>query len=129
MADTFTKERRSKIMASVHSTHTKPELLVRRLVKGMGFVYQPKTKGSPDFINTKKKVAIFVNGCFWHGCKICRKVPKTNKAYWLPKIRRTMQRDRQNRSVLRAHGYKVFTLWEHQLKNVTSPKQIRILID
>lgn len=129
MTDIFTKEKRSQIMASVHSSRTTPELIVKKALKGKGFSYQPKANGSPDFINNKKKIAIFVNGCFWHGCKKCKKMPKTNKTYWTRKINGNVARDKINKAQLRKRGYRVVIIWEHQLKGKVKPKQLRILIE
>ncbi len=126
MADIFDKEKRSKIMSSVRSRNTKPEILVKKSLRGLGFLYQPKIKGNPDFINKKMKIAIFVNGCFWHKCKLCYRPPKTNKAYWSLKISKTVKRDRINTQKLRKVGYKVIVIWEHQIggKNLVEIKHL-----
>ncbi len=128
MTDVFRKEVRSKIMASIRSKHTAPELVVKKSLRGLGFSYQPKMKGSPDFVHNEKKIALFVNGCFWHGCTLCSKTPKSNAAYWLPKIKRNVERDEQNRQYLQIHGYRVITIWEHQLKNRMAQKRLRTLV-
>ena len=62
------------------------------------------------------KIAIFVNGCFWHKCRVDYKKPKSNVAYWESKIERNVKRDRANKAFLVKRGYKVLTVWEHQLK-------------
>ena len=117
MTDVFTKSKRSSIMASIRSSNTKPELKVKKALHGLGFSYQPKIKGKPDFINKKTKVAIFVNGCFWHGCSRHYKEPKTNKSYWRDKIISNMQRDKKNKIWLKNRGWRVITIWQHELNS------------
>ena len=77
--------------------------------------------GCPDFAFPTAKVAVFVDGCFWHGCPRCGHIPRTNKAYWLAKITRNKRRDRTVSKVLRALGYHVLRIWECRLR--TNPKQ------
>lgn len=117
MADWLPKETRSKIMSTIHSKNTKPEIAFKKAIRGLGFVYQPKIKGSPDFINRKKRIAIFVHGCFWHKCPRHYKEPKSKRKYWLPKIEKNIQRDRANKELLKRKGYSVIEIWEHQIKN------------
>jgi len=82
MADTLTKKQRSFCMSKIRSRNTKPEL--KHKAKNKGLEYQPKAFGKPDFIDWKKKTAIFIDGCFWHKCPIHYKQPKSNKKYWMP---------------------------------------------
>ena len=125
----FSKSERSRIMASVHSYNTKPELIVRKALKGKGFAYQPKIKGRPDFINRKAKIVIFVNGCFWHKCKIDYRKPNSNVAYWESKIERNVKKDKVNKAFLVKRGYKVLTVWEHQLKRSNKDfKKVSIML-
>jgi len=78
--------------------------------------------GRPDFVFSKERVAVFVDGCFWHGCpKHCR-MPASNRKYWVSKIDRNVRRDRVTRKVLRANGWKVVRVWEHELK--TRPQSV-----
>jgi DNA mismatch endonuclease (patch repair protein) len=76
----------------------------------------PKIAGSPDIVIPEKKLAIFVHGCFWHKCKKCYKPPKTNVKYWLPKLKKNVARDKANALKLKRRGWKVLTLWEHEIK-------------
>jgi len=115
MPDKFSKGIRSKIMSSIRSNKTKPEIILKKEIKGMGFSYQPNLAGKPDFANRKDKIAIFVNGCFWHSCPLHGHNPKSNKKYWLPKLKRTAERDKKNKSELKAMGYKVISFWEHDI--------------
>mgnify|MGYP001560839621 CR=1 FL=1 len=123
MVDNISKEERGRVMSLIRSKGTKPELLLKKGIRGLGFSYHPKIKGSPDFANRRKMIAIFLHGCFWHGCsKHCR-VPATNVKYWKSKIKRNKERDQENEKKLRTQGYKIITVWEHDLKE---DKMIRI---
>ena len=90
--------------------------LVRAGISGWG-LHPPDIEGNPDIYFESKKVAVFLDGCFWHGCPKCGHIPKTNSAFWEAKIKRNKQRDRSKRSTLRKQGISVMTLWEHDLKN------------
>lgn len=116
MADLFNKQVRKKIMSSIKSVRTKPELKLKKSIMGLGFSYQPKKIiGKPDFFNKKSKVAIFVNGCFWHGCPKHFKMPKSNISYWKEKINKNMERDKNNMQMLKFNGVKVIYFWEHEI--------------
>jgi DNA mismatch endonuclease, patch repair protein len=117
----ISKAGRSKIMKSVRSKNTKPELKVRKILFGNGVRYRLHVKdlpGSPDIAIRKYKIAIEVRGCFWHhhDCKK-GKFPRTNKKYWIPKIERTVQRDIENGNRLTNMGYALFVLWECEVDN------------
>ena|SRR3989344_5514998 len=116
MADIFSRQLRSKIMASVKSRNTKPELLLRKKLfnKGHRFRVNYPIEGRPDIVFVKFRVAIFVDGCFWHGCS-CSSIPISNKHYWILKIKRNAARDKDVNSALRKQGWKVIRIWEHQL--------------
>lgn len=120
MADKFTKEKRSQIMAAIHSKDT--HSTERRLRAGLasagisGWRMNAKDlAGKPDFVFDDKKVAIFVDGCFWHGCK-CKRVSKTHRSFWKHKIETNIARDRKVSRVLRRQGWKVVRIKEHELK-------------
>ena len=72
--------------------------------------------GVPDFIFQKEKVAIFIDGCFWHGCPRCKTQPKTNAKYWKLKIANNQKRDKEVKKQLIRDGWKVFRFWEHEIK-------------
>ena len=90
-------------------------LLVRARLRGWT-LETPAGIGSPDFIFLRARIAVFVDGCFWHGCPRCGHVPKTNSAYWTAKIGRNRRRDRRIGRAARAAGYKVVRIWECALK-------------
>jgi DNA mismatch endonuclease (patch repair protein) len=116
MTDTFDKEKRSWIMARVLSKGTKPERSVVQALRAAGLRFQQNRKdlpGNPDIIFPKLKLAVFVNGCFWHwhGCKRSR-MPASNVDYWHAKINRNLSRDRRMRRLLSAQGWHYATIWE-----------------
>lgn len=121
--DRLTTERRSWLMSRVKGKNTKPELVVRRLVFGMGYRYRLHAKnlpGRPDLIFPGRKKAIFVNGCFWHGHADCRygRLPKSRVEYWQAKIEQNQTRDLKNTALLEADGWQVLTVWQCELKNI-----------
>jgi DNA mismatch endonuclease (patch repair protein) len=72
--------------------------------------------GKPDFVFLKKKIAIFVDGCFWHGCRACRNIPRSNRSFWESKIEKNKRRDRKISRRLKKSGWQVLRFWEHDLK-------------
>ena len=123
MMDKISPQRRSENMRLIRSRDTKPELLVRSLVRQLGFRYriQSRLPGKPDLVFTKKKRAIFVNGCFWHQHRNKRcfdsRIPKSNIDFWSPKLDKNVKRDKDNIKQLMKDGWCVLTIWECQLKN------------
>lgn len=108
-------------MSRIRSKNTKPEIIVRKFLFSEGFRYRLHNKkliGKPDIVLSKYKAAVFVHGCFWHGHENCKyfKLPSTRQEYWLPKIENNIQRDKDAVSALRKLGWKVFTVWECELK-------------
>ena len=112
-----------KAMQGNKRANTKPELLVRQRLREAGLVgyrLQWKVPGRPDIAWPGKKVAIMVNGCFWHRCPHCNlPLPKSNVEYWLVKFERNVERDAENLKALEEAGWKVHVLWECQLKKKT----------
>jgi len=124
--------RRSANMAAIRSKDTKPEMIVRRGLWVRGFRYRMNHKrlpGHPDLVLRKYRTCIFVNGCFWHGhglhwvhneeflenSKCCR-IPNTNRQFWVAKIRRNQERDKEEQKKLAAMGWHCITVWECELK-------------
>lgn len=120
MADNHTKDVRSKNMSHIRSTNTKPEENVRKYLFSKGFRYRTNVKGlpgCPDIVLAKYKTVIFVNGCFWHKHDCPRFVwPSSNEEYWIPKIKRNVERDKANQAELKAAGWNVIIIWECELK-------------
>jgi DNA mismatch endonuclease (patch repair protein) len=106
-------------MSAIHSENTKPEISLRKALwaKGLRFrKYYGKEKIDIAFV--KPRIAIFVDGCFWHGCPIHSHLPKSNKDYWIPKLKRNTERDHAKNSKLEAEGWKVMRFWEHELYKI-----------
>jgi DNA mismatch endonuclease (patch repair protein) len=108
-------------MAKIHSTDTAPELLVRRSLWRLGLRYRLQNKlvpGTPDLWFPKKRIALFVHGCFWHGHENCTlfRLPKSRTAFWKEKIWRNRLRDSKNLLRLLAEGFSVATVWECALR-------------
>lgn len=123
MADRISPERRSANMARIQSQDTKPEMLVRRLLHGLGYRYRlhnHKMPGRPDIVFRGRRKVIFVHGCFWHqhessACRQNRK-PQSNGSYWTPKLERNVARDIGNRAALIEQGWDVLVVWECETK-------------
>ena len=112
-----------KAMQGNKRSNTKPELLVRQRLRDAGLTgyrLQWKVPGRPDIAWPGKKVAIMVNGCFWHRCPHCNlPLPKSNVEYWTIKFDRNVERDGENLKALEEAGWKVHVIWECQLKKKT----------
>lgn len=120
MADVFSKAKRSEVMSRIRPHSNKEtELALIALFREYGFTGWRRKQplfGKPDFVFRKNKVALFVDGCFWHGCPQHGTQPKTNAAFWSKKIGANRARDRVVNSTLRASGWKVVRVWEHELR-------------
>jgi DNA mismatch endonuclease (patch repair protein) len=117
----YTTSARSQLMAKIRATNTKPEIALRKALWAFNIRYRINDKslpGKPDVAIKKYRLAIFIDGEFWHGhnWEDKRAKIKTNTAYWIPKIERNMQRDAQATHELEAAGYTVFRFWEKQVK-------------
>ena len=116
-----TTEQRSQHMSKIRGKNTKPELAFRKALHAKGVRYRTFSKkipGKPDLSSAKKKFAIFIDGEFWHGYNwdVQREKIKSNREYWLPKIERNMQRDRQVNAQLQELGIKTFRFWSKEIK-------------
>lgn len=117
-----TDERRSKSMQANRRVDTKPELRLRRALHNRGYRYRKDLplvlangiRVRPDVVFTARKVAIFVDGCFWHSCQYHCRTPATNREYWVTKLRRNVERDRAVTEALRHNGWQVVRIWEHE---------------
>ena len=130
--DRLNAQQRHSNMAAIRSKDTKPEMIVRRGLWKRGFRYRLNHKrlpGHPDLVLRKYRTCIFVNGCFWHGHgatlnekgemrseKCCCKIPKTNREFWVAKIRRNKERDKEEQRQLAQMGWHCITVWECELK-------------
>ena len=119
--DRVTKEKRSRIMAAVHSKDTGTELVVRRFLWSRGIRYRihpAYLPGKPDIVIPRCKLAIFVHGCFWHGHENCSRgrLPKSRIEYWKAKIETNKSRDRLIEEKLKSKGWRQLVIWECQLR-------------
>jgi DNA mismatch endonuclease (patch repair protein) len=118
--DKISKEKRSRNMAAIKAKNTQPELLLRSYLHRQGYRYSLHNKslpGKPDIFMRKHSVVIFVHGCFWHqhlGCEDAG-IPKSNKRFWLLKLKSNVERDKKNIKELKKMGYKVFVVWECEI--------------
>lgn len=139
MSDHLTPTQRHNNMSAIRAKNTKPEMLVRKYLWSHGFRYRLNYKrlpGKPDIVLRKYRTCVFVNGCFWHGHKLrfglihndddylifpdsseCCRIPKTNTEFWLKKIKRNCERDKEILHKLVAMGWHCITLWECQLRS------------
>lgn len=119
MADVFSEKKRSEIMSKIRSKHTKVEVSLRKKVWNSRMRYRlhcKKLPGKPDFVFPSKKIAVFVDGCFWHGCPKCYRKPKNNKKYWEWKLKYNKDRDKKHNKELRKMGWRALHFWEHEIK-------------
>ena len=118
MNDVLTREQRRRCMSRNRSWDTRPELTLRRAIWAAGARYRVRSKlpGRPDIVFCGPKVAVFVDGCFWHGCPIHSKRPGTNRSYWIDKIEGNRRRDVRVTESLKEIGWTVVRVWEHDIK-------------
>lgn len=129
LTDNLSAVDRRRAMQAVRSRNTSLERRVRALLIRGGFrewrVNPKGVDGHPDFAFLNSKIAIFVDGCFWHGCTNCRKpLPKSNRVYWARKIERTVERDSETTRRLIESGWMVVRIWEHDLEHDYGLQQI-----
>ncbi|MBZ9995784.1 very short patch repair endonuclease [Mesorhizobium sp. BH1-1-4] len=121
--DTLSTTERSERMARIHGRDTKPEMVVRRLLHGMGYRYRlhrGDLPGKPDIVFGKRKKAIFIHGCFWHrhddpACRLAR-LPKSRLDFWKPKLSANAERDALKQDALKRLGWNVLVVWECELR-------------
>lgn len=120
--DNLSSVQRSMCMASIKSSDTQPELIVRRLLHSFGYRYRLHRRdlpGTPDLVLPRYQCVIFVHGCFWHKhrCKRGRSTPRTNAEFWRGKRENTRLRDHRNVDALRRAGWRVIIVWECEVSN------------
>lgn len=128
MTDIKTPEERSRNMSAIKSNDTKPEMIVRRYLHGLGYRYGLHNKrlpGRPDIVLRRYKTIIFVNGCFWHGHENCKyyRLPKSNTDFWQTKIAQNRARDERDIKELVRLGWHVIVIWECELKTEKTRQQ------
>ena len=120
MPDVFTKAKRSEVMSRIRGRGNKAtELRLMAIFREFGITgwrrHQP-VFGKPDFVFRQQRVAVFVDGCFWHGCPKHATFPASRRAFWLEKFARNKARDRLVTHTLRKNGWRVLRIWEHELR-------------
>lgn len=119
MSDIVSKKKRSEIMSRIKSKDSKIEILFRIELWKQGFRYRKnsvKHFGKPDIVLPKYKTVIFIDSCFWHGCKKHCRIPAVRKKFWTEKITRNKERDKEVSKFYKKQGWKIFRIWEHDLK-------------
>ena len=124
MADSLNPSRRSENMRRIRAKDTKPEMVVRKLLHSLGYRYRLHAKdlpGKPDIVFRKQKKLVLVHGCFWHQHSDCRegRLPGTRHEYWIPKLERNVERDRNQRAQLEAAGWQILTIWECKIPDAS----------
>ena len=123
MADVFSKRKRSQVMAAIRSKGNKDtELKLVAIFRANGIKGWRRHRplpGKPDFVFPRQHLAVFVDGCFWHGCPKHGRKPDSNKNYWLAKLQRNKARDKKINRFLRKNGWSVLRVWEHELLRTT----------
>jgi DNA mismatch endonuclease (patch repair protein) len=132
MTDHITKEKRSWNMSRIKWKNTAPEKIIRSLLHSNGYRYSLHRKnlpGSPDLVLPKYKTVIFVHGCFWHQHSGCRRatIPKSNQDYWIPKLKRNIERFSENKKQLKELNWNIIIVWECQLKKKYLEETLHII--
>ncbi len=128
--DRFTKETRSRVMRNSRSRGNRSTelrlrgLLARSGLDGWEIGHAHGDLGRPDFLFVREKVAIFVDGCFWHGCTKCKKEPRTNVQFWRSKFKANRKRARNVEQLLYNEGWKHLRFWEHELKGANGSTNV-----
>lgn len=124
MADVFTKAKRSEVMSRIRASGNKGTelalIILLRCHQITGWRRNQFVFGKPDFVFLKQRVAVFVDGCFWHGCPRCYRQPKSNLKFWKQKISRNRKRDLVVNKELRRKGWRVVRIWEHDIAKHSS---------
>ncbi|HWW05890.1 very short patch repair endonuclease [Collimonas sp.] len=118
MVDVMSSEKRSELMSRIRGKNTGPELKLRRAAWAMGLRYRLHLRverARPDMVFLGARVAVFVDGCFWHCCPLHGVIPKNNRTFWQPKLDRNAKRDVETNKKFIAAGWKVLRFWEHEV--------------
>lgn len=129
--DVHDKATRSYNMSRIRSRNTEPEIRLRKMLwlcKLRGYRLRARLPGKPDIVFSRAKLAVFIDGCFWHGCPACGdgRMPSSNLSYWTDKRRRNIERDKSRNRELEEMGWKVLRLWEHEV--IKHPEQCVVRI-
>lgn len=131
MPDVLTKAQRSYNMSRIRAKDTKAEMKLRMLLRQKGirsYRLHYDLLGKPDIVFPKKKVAVFVDGCFWHKCPLHFVQPQTRKDFWMRKIESNVTRDRRTDEKLKQDGWFVLRFWEHEIEQCSDKVVSKILV-
>lgn len=120
MMDNISQKERSSLMGKIKSKETKLEKSVRTILSKKKIKYRKNSSkyfGKPDIVIASKKIVIFIDSCFWHGCKRHCRIPKSNHNYWINKINNNRKRDKKVNDYYKKNNWKIIRIWEHELKN------------
>ncbi len=120
MTDTVSKQKRSEIMRAVKNRDSEIEIAFRKALWKNGFRYRKNSSkyfGKPDIILKKHKTVIFIDSCFWHGCEEHCRMPSTKREYWVGKINRNKERDKEVDGYYKKLNWNSFRVWEHEISN------------
>jgi DNA mismatch endonuclease (patch repair protein) len=131
--DKVSKEVRSRNKAAIKGKDTKPEILVRKFLFNKGFrykLYDRSLFGTPDLVFPKYRKVLFIHGCFWHGHEGCKYfvIPKTRTEWWVTKINRNKQLDKENMTKLKKLGWKIITIFECRLRPKYRSRTLNLLV-
>ena len=130
MPDVLTQEQRKYNMSRIRAKNTGPEIKLRKLLfaRGIrGYRIHFNLPGKPDIVFTRKKIAVFIDGCFWHKCPVCYQEPETRKEFWMKKIQSNIDRDKKVDKQLKSDGWTVIRIWEHEIKKEPEKTVKRII--
>jgi DNA mismatch endonuclease (patch repair protein) len=119
MTDVLTPEQRKHNMSRIRAKNTGPEVKLRKLLSAAGirgYRIHYTLPGKPDIVFTKRKITIFIDGCFWHKCPVCFQEPETRREFWLKKIQSNVDRDKKVDEQLKNKGWTVLRFWEHDVR-------------
>ena len=119
MGDVMSTTKRSQLMSRIRGKDTGPELSLRHAVWALGLRYRLQQrigKVRPDLVFSRARVAVFIDGCFWHRCPLHGVMPKSNSTFWQKKLDRNVRRDNENTQALTAMGWGVLRFWEHEIE-------------
>ena len=119
MTDVHTPAQRKLNMSRIRAKNTVPEIKLRKLLfsNGIrGYRIHYNLPGKPDIVFIKKKIVIFIDGCFWHKCPVCFQEPETRKDFWMKKIQSNVDRDRKVNEQLKDLRWEVLRIWEHEIR-------------
>ena len=126
--DRISTEQRSRVMAGVGSRRTRPERQVETLLRLAGVRHVRRNvrplPGCPDFVLRNARLAVFVDSCFWHGCRWHYRRPASRQEYWDLKIERNVRRDKEVNTLLKSMNWRVLRIWEHQIRDATGQSRV-----